>query len=394
MPRASPRVAPGWPDVAAGHLPDRPRLLRPPALLYLSVDDLTKLRDQLFDYQEFVEGYAARPTLPRLLEGLNQQIANQMVLGFFDVGLRGGNVDRSPVPGVDDRSDRGSSRRQVRVRVSLGLRLLGGPVRRARRGLLLLVGPSLAVRPACRRTGTTRSGDNRSRPSAASSRASRREFPDVRAGVTGGPAISNDEMVTAFDDSKLATALAFGLTLALLLAAFRRFFDAGAHAGDPGREPHMVARDHRPGRRPSQHLLGDVHLHRRGHRHRLRDLLPLPVRGGAPAPVVPDQGSSPDGRAGGTGHAARGPDGGRRVRRADAHRLPGHPRVRVRLGDRHPRGVLLDDHLVPGPAGPRRPTPRPDDARDARADRRRSRGDLAPAHHSITARRSWSPRWC
>jgi len=46
-----------------------------------------------------------------------------------------------------------------------------------------------------------------------------REFPDVRAGVTGGPAISNDEMVTAFDDSKTATLLAFGFTMALLLAA-------------------------------------------------------------------------------------------------------------------------------------------------------------------------------
>src|SRR5262249_61024891 len=34
---------------------------------------------------------------------------------------------------------------------------------------------------------------------------------------------SNDEMTTAFGDSKLATALAFGLTLTLLLAAFRRF---------------------------------------------------------------------------------------------------------------------------------------------------------------------------
>ena len=58
------------------------------ALLYLSRDDLIKLRDRLFDYQEFIEGYAGRPTLPQLLAGLNQQIANSMALGFFDVGLR------------------------------------------------------------------------------------------------------------------------------------------------------------------------------------------------------------------------------------------------------------------------------------------------------------------
>src|SRR5262245_56880119 len=44
-------------------------------LLYLSVDQLVKLRDRLFDYQEFIESYAAHPTLIRLLDALNQQIA-------------------------------------------------------------------------------------------------------------------------------------------------------------------------------------------------------------------------------------------------------------------------------------------------------------------------------
>src|SRR5262249_27494665 len=48
-----------------------------------------------------------------------------------------------------------------------------------------------------------------------------REFPDVQAGVTGGPAISNDEMAAAFHDSRLATGLAFVLTLVLLVPAFR-----------------------------------------------------------------------------------------------------------------------------------------------------------------------------
>ena len=40
--------------------------------------------------------------------------------------------------------------------------------------------------------------------------------------MTGGPAISNDEMVTAFDDSKVATLLAFAFTMVLLVGAFRR----------------------------------------------------------------------------------------------------------------------------------------------------------------------------
>jgi hopanoid biosynthesis associated RND transporter like protein HpnN len=50
----------------------------------------------------------------------------------------------------------------------------------------------------------------------------RPEFPDIEVGVTGKPALSNDEMTTAFRDSTRATLLAFGLTLALLLVAFLR----------------------------------------------------------------------------------------------------------------------------------------------------------------------------
>ena len=40
--------------------------------------------------------------------------------------------------------------------------------------------------------------------------------------MTGAPALSNDEMVAALDDGKLASLLAFALTLVLLLVAFRR----------------------------------------------------------------------------------------------------------------------------------------------------------------------------
>src|SRR5437867_3979742 len=54
-------------------------------------------------------------------------------------------------------------------------------------------------------------------------RSLRAEFPDVEVGVTGKPALSNDEMTAAFRDSERATLLAFALTLGLLLAAFLRF---------------------------------------------------------------------------------------------------------------------------------------------------------------------------
>ncbi len=65
----------------------------------------------------------------------------------------------------------------------------------------------------------------RSRPSARH-RQPAESFPDVEAGVTGGPAIATDEMATAFDDSGLATALASAITAGLLLLAFRRVVGA------------------------------------------------------------------------------------------------------------------------------------------------------------------------
>jgi hopanoid biosynthesis associated RND transporter like protein HpnN len=47
-------------------------------------------------------------------------------------------------------------------------------------------------------------------------------FPDVQSGVTGGPTLSNDEMTAAFHDSSVATVLAFGLTLLVMMLAFWR----------------------------------------------------------------------------------------------------------------------------------------------------------------------------
>src|SRR5262249_59487608 len=57
------------------------------ALLYLSTDKLAEIRDKVFDYQEFMETFAARPTLEQLVEGLATQIANAFASGFLDLGL-------------------------------------------------------------------------------------------------------------------------------------------------------------------------------------------------------------------------------------------------------------------------------------------------------------------
>ena len=193
-------------------------------LLYLPVDELTVLRDRLFDYQEFIEGYAAQPTLPRLLEGLNQQIANAMALGFFDLGLGGGGQTdlRFLESTIDQISARlaGSSAYTSPWATAFSVGRLDDPdagyfFSADRHWLFLFVRQRREEGNFSESRGTIE----------AIRRAIRRlqpEFPGVRAGVTGGPAISNDEMATAFDDSKVATLLAFAFTMLLLIGAFRR----------------------------------------------------------------------------------------------------------------------------------------------------------------------------
>ena len=175
-------------------------------MLYLSVDELIELRDRLFDYQEFIEEYAAQPTLPRLLEGLNQQIANAMALGFFDLGLGGRrSTDLRFLEAVLDqiaaRLDGAAAYVSPWATAFSGGRLDDPDAAyffsSDRHWLFLFVQQR-------RQEGDFADSAARSRPSGAPSRASRRDFPDVRAGVTGGPAIATDEMATALDDSEVA----------------------------------------------------------------------------------------------------------------------------------------------------------------------------------------------
>ena len=306
-------------------------------LLYLSQDDLAKLRDRLFDYQEFIEGYAARPTLPRLLAGLNQQIANSMALGFFDVGLRGsgGATDlrflESVIDQISARLD-GQATYTSPWSTAFSVGRLDEPdagyfFSSDKHWLFLFVQQrreegnftdSRSTIEAIRRTIA----------------ALRPDFPDVEAGVTGGPAISNDEMSSAFADSEVASILASVLTMALLIGAFRSVVKPVLLMATLTVSLGVVDGHHHAGHRPPEHLLGDVHLHRGGHRRGLRGVLALSLRGGARGRADGRRRRPPDGRAGRRRAAAGSPHRDGRLPRADAHRLPGHPGVRVRVGRR------------------------------------------------------------
>jgi hopanoid biosynthesis associated RND transporter like protein HpnN len=195
-------------------------------LLYLSKDRLTNIRDAIFDYQEFMEAFAAHPTLDQLAEGMATQIANAFMANFIDLGLAEGK-GASDLKFVQD------------LVALIGARLeRPGPYQSPFGTLFAVPGADnpgagyflsedqkllfVLAEPESQRGSFT--GDQRAIEGIRGVIASlKREFPEVAVGVTGKPALQNDEMVAAFRDSERATLLAFALTLGLLLAAFVRF---------------------------------------------------------------------------------------------------------------------------------------------------------------------------
>jgi uncharacterized protein len=194
-------------------------------LLYLSLDRLTEIRERIFDYQEFMESFAARPTLDQLVDGVATQIANAFIGGFLDLGLSEQSKGALDLRFVRDLVAQVSTRleRPAPYQSPWGaLFSVGGDSAGAgyflsddQRLLFILAEPESEAGSF---TGNRRAIEG-VRGVVARLKS---EFPDVNVGVTGKPALSNDEMTAAFDDSERGTYLAFGLTLGLLLIAFLR----------------------------------------------------------------------------------------------------------------------------------------------------------------------------
>ena len=206
-----------------------PDLFKGQALLYLSSERLTALRDAVLSHREFIEQYAARPTLPGLFDGIGGEIARRMASGFVDLGLDsdgdapgGGRFDSGVVDtllgvvveGLDGTAEPVSP--WTRVFTPGGDETRSGYFTSADDRLLFIL-----VEP---RRDASNFTDNEHFIEAIRGAIAglRGEFPDVRAGTTGTPALSNDEMLTAFHDSTIATGLAFALTLGVLLLIVRR----------------------------------------------------------------------------------------------------------------------------------------------------------------------------
>jgi len=195
------------------------------ALLYLSKEKLAAIRDTIFDYQEFMEAFAARPTLDQLAEGIATQIATAFVANFIDLGLAEGK-GAADLRFVQDLIGQIAARleRPGPYRSPFGTLFTVEGADNPGAGYFLSEDHRLLfvlAEPETERGSFT--GDQRAIEGIRAVIASlKRDFPDVAVGVTGKPALQNDEMVAAFRDSGRATLIAFALTLGLLLVAFLR----------------------------------------------------------------------------------------------------------------------------------------------------------------------------
>jgi len=192
-------------------------------LLYLSTEKLREIQAKIFDHQEFMETFAADPSLAQLIAGVNTQFAQAFMNNVFDIGLE----DKSPadtrflqvlLEQIDQRLDRPTPYRSPWGSLfSVGRDDPDAGYFLSEDKSLLFV---LVETPKSEKGSFV--GDQAAITAIRDAVERLREvFPNVQAGVTGAPVLSNDEMTAAFEDSRVATGLAFALTLALMWLLFR-----------------------------------------------------------------------------------------------------------------------------------------------------------------------------
>jgi uncharacterized protein len=193
-------------------------------LLYLPEKQLKEIRDRIFDHQEFMESFAGDPSLARLIEGANAAMASAFVSNLFDLGIGQGSGEDTRFLRLVLEQIAGRLEHPTPYRSPWGT-LFSLSERPADAGYFLSDDKSLLfvlVETPESEKGSFMS-DRRAIEIIRSVIADLKPaFPTVQAGVTGGPTLSNDEMTAAFHDSSVATVLAFGLTLLVILLAFWR----------------------------------------------------------------------------------------------------------------------------------------------------------------------------
>jgi uncharacterized protein len=202
-----------------------PKQFEGQALLYLSKQKLTEIRDRIFDYQDFMESFAARPTLDQLVEGLATQIAGAFVTGFLDLGLEDNKKSENDLRFIEDLVAQIAARidRPIPYKSPWGS-FFSVDTEDGDAGYFLSDDERLLFILAVPRSQAgSFTGDREAIEGVRRViRTLGPQFPDIRVGVTGKAALSNDEMVSAFRDSEWASVVSFVLTFGLLFAAFLR----------------------------------------------------------------------------------------------------------------------------------------------------------------------------
>ncbi len=208
-----------------------PKAFATHALLYLSPEDLTALRDKVVEHRDFIAGLADSPDLPTFFRLVNQRVTTGLVgelfTGFLDEPPKrtDGKAEAEPV-------DLGFLATILR---QMAAELDGGRAYRSpwesfftarqwqashdgylwtehERFLLLLVTPR-----------EDRTSFNRTEIPLARLRAAiadlKARYPDIAVGVTGKAALETDEMTAATRDMALATGISF-VALGLLMVLF------------------------------------------------------------------------------------------------------------------------------------------------------------------------------
>src|SRR2546429_391084 len=202
-----------------------PDLFAGQALLYLSTPELDDLADKIRLHRPFIERYAARPTLAELLDAIGDEIARRLALGFVDLGLDGGGTEKVDAGFVDALlgvvAEGGEG---VGVGASPWGRGVTSAAEHERPGYFFSADDRLLFLLVEPRREAANFTDNERFIAAirGAIRTLRATYPDVAAGATGTPALSNDEMLTAFRDSTMATLLAVALTVGALFLVMRR----------------------------------------------------------------------------------------------------------------------------------------------------------------------------
>ncbi len=193
------------------------------ALLYVPIDTLRDTLRTVASQEELLGDFAARPTLDRLVDGINQYIGSTFLPGVFGTDAPE-DATRAPTRLLGDLLVQTSEAIDGRPYRSPWANLFGAPMPAPDGGYflsqdrrLLYVVIDLASAP---RTFTAEHEAIRTVRQAIADL--RPQFPAVEAGVTGAPALFSDELVAATGDGEIASVLALVLTLALLLLAFRR----------------------------------------------------------------------------------------------------------------------------------------------------------------------------